>query len=639
MRPMGRRRFTKEQRDSIAVNLRMSIQAALGDRQALEYNLPLWNNAYEALPFENNFSPWKDSSNLHIPFAATQMDAFVAYIAATALGTPRFYLVHGITPEGQNASPQIERYYNAELMRYRRFTPTWHAQHVTWIRYGARDGMGTMECLWRKTKELQRIVTWNDVYDSVTGMPTLGPDGLPVRDKQISTIEVDGYNDAELNPRGLREIITIPANARSLQEAVTVVAVDYIYEDKAMEFVRAGVWDRDEVEAALQYAPNGSSELTSSQQPTSTYTAGHQISTGNAQGAQTSEYWHMRGPIEVYRCHTRAFDCDEDGQNEENIIWVHGKSWRTLGDPMRFEYWDQIRPFIDFSGLPRLENANGFSLIERTMFADEEISRIWNQRNNVTDRNTVPPIIRAPGVDIEDEDMAWGLNRVWEARPGDIAVLQMPPVEVASFEQEQSIKTYAQEFTGMSNPMLGMQNTGRRTAKEMAMIAAASNTRMNLIVMQYRIAARALINYIHRLNQQYKGNGGGALSLDQRSARFQIDPAMLTLDVQIDVAGASDPVDEAARRTEDMVFGETLLKFPWIANDPIKAWYVARMMGESFNRPDLEQMIGTLEEQQQMKQQMQTQQAVAAMAAQNEQPGQPPGQPPHQNGAPPSVAR
>jgi hypothetical protein len=554
MRPMGRQRFSKEQMDNIAMNLRMSIQAALGDRQAYDLNLPAWNRTYEALPLTNQWSPWENASNLHIPFAATQMDAFVAYVAATALGTPRFYLVHGLTPEGQAGAPQIERYYNNELMRYRRFTPTWHAQHVEWIRYGARDGLGTMQCLWRKTKELMRVVTWNDRYDEITGMPVLGPSGQPVRDKAVNSLEVDGYNDVELTPIGGRNLILIPANAKSIQEAAAAVVVEYIYEDRAMEFVRAGIWDADEVEAALSYTPNGTSELTSSQQPISPYTAGEQISTGNAQGAQVIPTWKMRGPIEVYRCHTRQFDFDGDNQVEENIVWVHSKSWRALGPPMRFEYWDQIRPLIEYAPLPRLENAQGFSLIERLAFADEEISRIWNQRNNVVDRNMTAPLLRAPGVDIEDDDMSWGLNRVWEARKDDISVLQLPDVTPPTYEQEQSIKNYAQEFTGLSNPMLGQQNSGRRTAKEMSMIAAASNTRMNLIVMQYRIACRALINYIHRLNQQYKGNGEQP-SLDQRTARFQIDPMLLTLDVQIDVAGASDPVDEAARRTENLTAG------------------------------------------------------------------------------------
>jgi hypothetical protein len=621
MVPLGRKRLSKEQMDSLAFSLRIAVQSALGDRQPLEWNLNSWNNTYEAGEWGPDYTPWEGASAIHIPFAATQLDTFTAYIAATAL-VPRFYLVNGLTAPAQDAAPLIERYYNAELMRYRRHTPTWHEQHVKWLHFGGRDGMGTMQVLWRKTKEQQRIVTWNDRYDEATGMPVLDEQGRQVKDKAISVVEVDGYNDAELTPFGLRNIITIPASVTSLADAAAVAVVEYLYEDKLMELVRAGVLDKDEVEAALAYAPNGTSELTTSQQPTEPYTAGGQISLGNAQGTQVSEFFKKRGPVEVYRVHTDQYDLDGDGQVEENIVWVHSMSWRALGF-MRYEYWDQTRPLFDFSPLPRLENVNGFSVIEREQPIDWEISRIWNQRNNVNDRNMLAPLMRGPGADIEDDDFSWGLNRTWDAAPGSVSVLQMPPVDPMSIELEQGLKQYGQEYTALTNTAIGQQGSSHHTATEQKALSAAIGTRMNLVVMRYRASCRSVINFVHRLNQQYKG--AEKPSLDQQGARLQIPPEMLSADVQIDVAGASDPLDENTRRTENLGFGEILMKFPLVEGDPEKQWYVMRMIGESFNRPDLEQMIGTLEEAKQAKQQQQLMQATQQMAAQQ---GGKPGQPP-----------
>jgi hypothetical protein len=226
----------------------------------------------------------------------------------------------------------------------------------------------------------------------------------------------------------LRNIITIPAEAKSIQDAMAVVKVEYLYEDRLMEMVNDGLLDKDEVEDALSFVPTGTTELATSQQPLNTYTAGDTLSIGVGQGTQTSKFFRNRGPIEVYRVHSKQYDLDQDGTPEENIFWIHASTWRMLGWT-RYEYFNGLRPFFPFSPFSRPARLLGFSLVGRLAGLQNERDAIRNQRLDENSLRLSPPFVGKKGTSLEDNGFTWGPNETWwtENPQTDLIRLEQPP--------------------------------------------------------------------------------------------------------------------------------------------------------------------------------------------------------------------
>ena len=221
----------------------IGCQAALGDRQDLDNNLRDWNEMYEQLAPEKDW-PWVNAANIFVPLVSTQLDSLVAYIAGQVL-VPRLILVSGLTPQAQETASLVERYYNAEIKRLRGDV-TWFEQLHQWLLMSARDGTGYIEALWKyKNTKLKAVDKQPRMEpDPETGEPKQAVDdtGMPAYDNVPIEIE-DIYNDVDLKAVELRNVFTIPAAATSIQSAMAVVKVEYLYEDQLNELVNEGILD------------------------------------------------------------------------------------------------------------------------------------------------------------------------------------------------------------------------------------------------------------------------------------------------------------------------------------------------------------------------------------------------------------
>jgi hypothetical protein len=424
--------------------------------------------------------------------------------------------------------------------------------------------------------------------------PVLGPDGKPVQERIPQEVE-DIHNDVEVQAVELRNIITIPAEATSIQDAAAVVKVEYLYEDRLMEMVKDGLLDKDEVELALDMVPAGTTELTSSEQPLNTYTAGDTLSIGIGQGSQNSEFFKMRGPIEVFRVHSRQYDLDKDGTNEENVFWIHASTWRMLGWT-RYEYFNGLRPFFPFSPFSRPKRLIGFSLVGRLAGLQNENDALRNQRLDETTLRLSPPWIGKKGSALEDGDQTWGPREVWwtDNPTTDYQRLEMSPIPANAYSEAANIVQDAKEYVGLSNPMLGAQSSGRRSATEARMQQGAAMTRTGLLAMRYRMAIRPVINFIFALKKQYLTQDQ---SFTDQAGNFTLPLQVLNQDYQIDVAGASDPIDAQARRTETLAAYEVLSQNPIIQSDPMKVFALTRKLIESFDwGPEADKILGSEED-------------------------------------------
>jgi hypothetical protein len=629
LRYAARKRLSKADRADIASNVRLGVQAALEARQAgLEQNLADWHDMYEMLVEETDW-PWVNAANLFVPMIPSELEGLLSYIAGQVL-IPHLFMVTGNTEQAEQTAHLVERYYNAEYKRQRGDT-TWFEEFKKWLHLGLRDGTAYMEVLWKYEKAQKRVNQRNQRMENDSQgipAPVLDDEGKPIYDVQEVMVD-DVYNDVDLRAVGLRNVLTLPAEAESIEKAVAVIKVEYLYEDQLQKLVRAGVLDEDEVEAALAWVPTGATELAASQQPINTYTAGDQIGIGIGQGSNTSKFFRNRGPIEVYRVHTRQYDLDMDGTPEENIIWVHSTSWRMLGF-MRYEYFNGLRPFFPITPFPRPDELLGFSLVERLTGLQNELNAQRNARLNEGNIRLSGAWLVKKGSPAEDEDWAFGPNAKipYDQDPNEITRMNLGELPQFSFAEENIIKQDARGYTGMSQPAMAQQNSSRRSATEARQQQAATQTRTGLIAMCFRMAIRPVINFVHDLKKQY-------LTTDQQvtdgQGRFTLPLPVLNQDYAIDITGASDPIDAVSRRTETLGAVDLFMKFPSIQTNPLKQYYLLRKIAHTFGWADVDQIIGTEQEA------LQQAQAAAQQAAmQGQQPGQPgqPGQHPPQQQQP-----
>lgn len=642
----SRKRLNEQDWMMLSKDLEDGVQEAMSARGTLNNNLRDWEALYEQYAEQKNW-PWENAANIFVPLISTQIDSLVAYISGQVL-VPRLFLVSGNTSSAAESAHLVERYYNAELKRQRGDT-TWFEELVKWQHLAVRDGTAFMEALWKYKKTTikahdsqPRMKT-----DEQSGMPTQEVDdfGMPIYDRVEVNIE-DVYNDVEWKVVELRNLLTIPAAATSLQDAMAVIKIEYLYEDQLNELVKDGVLSKEDVEYALSFVPTGATELSSSQLPVSSYTAGHQVNLGDGQGTQVTKFFRNRGPIEVARVHSRQYDLDLDGTPEENVFWIHTSSWRMLGW-MRYEYFNGLRPFFDFAPFPRPNRLLGYSLAERLAGLQNELNA---QRNQRLDEGTIrlsPPWLRRRGSFMDsNKKFAYGPNEVYDVDDNSptnppITRLEQGPLPEFGYMEEQLIKKDAQEFTGLSAPSIGQQSSGKRSAAEAKQWQAAAMMRTGLLAMRFRMAIRGLINFTHALKKQY-------LTTDQKfnsgTERFTLPLPILKQDYQLDVSGASDPIDAAARRTDTMTAVQMFMQFPLIAQNPLHQYALIRKGIEAMDWADADKIIGTEEElKQQLQQAQQQQQQAAAMGGQPGQPGQgtPPGggggQPPAGPAGPPAM--
>ena len=635
----GRKWLSKADWADIANALQTSCEAALADRSTLDENLKQWDDSYEMLAGARNF-PWEHASNLITPMTVTQVDSLTAYLAAQVLVPGRLFLVTGNTPQAQESSAKVERYYNSQLRR-QRFDTTWYDELYKWLKRSPKEGTGIIECVWkyrnakRHATERQPIMEQTEDGQQVQ---SIGEDGMPMfEDVAIDLEEI--YNDVWWETRSLRNFYTIPAACPSIQKAPAAVVIEYPYETDLQELVNASKepgsllhFDEDEVEMALLMVPNGATELASSEQPTAIYTAGRQVNLGEGQGTISPKFFRNRGPVEVHRVHSNQFDLDGDGVAEENVFWWHRSTKRLLGW-MRYEYFNGLRPFFDFSLFPRDDVWYGFSLVERLAGLQQEEDALRNQRIDAGDISLGGIWAFLAGA-TDKNKVEFGPAGMNEIDPtvvqGDVrkAIAKIDVGEPTnwSFLETDKIKQDAQEFTGLANPAMGLQSPGRRSAAEAKQWQAAAATRTGLLAMRFRMAIRKLINFTHELTKQY-------LNTDQEFSingeQFKLPLEVLRQDYNIDVSGASDPIDANTRKAETLQAVFEFMQVPLIGQNPMHQFYLLRKAIQAMGwEVEEDKIIGTEQEIQQMMQQQAQQAQAQQLLGGGQDQGQGGGEPP-----------
>lgn len=621
--------------NAVSIDAYQTVRASIDARNTLEQNLRNWLALVEADISDEDAADdrWEDCANLFIPTPSIELNAMVSYLALQVF-TNRFIIVTGNTDDAAQTAPQVERYYNAEIMRERGET-TWYNELLTTLYLGLRDGACPTKLTWNKTVKKVLTPVFDTVFDTdpVTEeqTPRTDKNGEIVSERRMVEQTITTYDDVMTEPLQLRDFGLIPPTAPSVNAAVAAWTTVWFFEDQLRAMCDDDLLKWEECDKALSYVPSGTDEVASDSQGSYNKTMGRQVDTGIGQGSLTSKQFKNRGPIKCFQLHTRQFDFNGDDDVEENVIWIHEQSMRMLGWSPD-EYVVPERPFKIWCPFPRPGMAFGYSLIEWLAAVTAEINAINNQMLDAADLHISPPFLEKPSVEITNKGRKWGPNATWYTDDMEaIKVLQLPPIPQEGPQLLSSLNQVVGRITGNDAPAVGVQSSGKRSATEARQRQAAQSTRSGLVAMRFRHFARGWINYIHRLKLQYLPENPSFSVGDQH---FTVSREVLARDYKIDIAGASDPVDAGTRKTEFLGFVMSIMKIaPAVVGKPTRLHRLLQKFCDVYDVVDADAIIGTDQEAVQDEQQMQQQQAQQAAQAAAQPPGQAAAKPPGQNGA------
>jgi len=187
---------------------------------------------------------------------------------------------------------------------------------------------------------------------------------------------------------------------------------------------------------------------------------------------------------------------------QEIVAIVHPESktlCKAFVNPLPF------RPFVKFTPLPVENQTYGVSIPEKLRYLQAELNTIHNQRRDSESKRICMPGFYDPGSDFDPTQFVLEPNGMYPIRGGSQAIY-FPPFQDAPsslFNEEQLIMRYAEQLTGASEPMQGVQASGDVTATEFAGVLGRSNVRFDLIYKRYETAFRELVQMVVLLDRQF----------------------------------------------------------------------------------------------------------------------------------------
>lgn len=600
VRDAGAGTLGEDQWTTVASDAWQSIISAIGTRAALEANL---RTAYALYERDNRDGgaeddPFVDASDLTIPLVFSKLRRQKIEVSSLTF-VPDFYLFTGQDEQSLALASDMQVRWNFDFHRLRGPYQSWQKAHDKWLHMALRDGTSVMECSWVKDERIQRYKVETPDTDE-SGMPVIDDETGELKTKpEYVTMPVVIYDDVVLNPCLLKDVLLMPNEALSIEQAAAVAIYHQYYESDLRAMIEDGTLDEEWVNKALEYDPQGYSDIASRFQGVYNWTAGGQVNVGvgQGQGIAAKEFVN-RGPMGVWVVYTRQYDFDNDGIEEPNILFIHEVSGWMIGHCPDTDM-APMRLLVAFAPYPRPDSPYGFGVPELIGPFQAEATLQWNQRNDAVSTRLEVPLLVDTNVEIKDSDMSWGNGRVWwvkgNAQQGTLQNVlwypQLPEVPLASYQQEQQVRSDADSVLGGAMS----PSSTRQSAAEVKTRSSESDMGTNDIAMELRYASHQVFDAIWSLKLQYGFNPDGSERNPPQGVK-PLSKQMLMLPFKRGISGEDDPLDKQAQLDEMLGFYKTFLPSPFIQGDLMHRYNLERMVASKFGLTGLDGIFGTPEE-------------------------------------------
>ena len=642
-------RVPGELRKRIASSLHNAYDQALSDRSGIDATIRVAESNYEMSVGPKTF-PWPNSSNCFIPLIPEQVDSVVDNTQASVF-VPSFFLVLPNTEPAQMSSHKVQRYYNSQLTARRPRMLSWKQECEDYLHLSALHGTSYMDVTYMQKTSKRRYAVLDTETDG-NGMQLLHPTtGEAMVTSTIREVEVEEYNDVVWEALELRDIVLIPARAKSVNDADSVVRIMYLTENDLYSMVeqpakdgkprRPGLW-KDVVDEVVKSVAVGTTERPLDTRGTQTYSVGGQVNPDSPSGTDGLDGRLKTTEFEILRFQTKAYSLTPDGMAEHMVFYLHRETEKLLG-AWRFPYHHNRPTVVSLSLLRRPKRAYGYGVPERLRTLQSEVNANNNQRRDQINLRLSPPRRQDPGVKIlGGDDGEWGPHIRIIGPKDSYEILAVPDIAISSERDEDRLYAMAGRIMGQSPLSVGVMPNKKTDKAEADAAAKGQSSRQGAMSANVRYAMMDIFWLTHELKKQYLPDQISFTTQDgSKPERLTLTKEELEQDYDLLVAGMGGSQDKAAERDQVMLLHQMFTARPDIQASPEHLYAFDRLVLENFDRPDIETLIGSPQDAQIRMQKLQQQQAQMEAMKHGQPPGGPPGgggQPPPQGmGGPPGL--
>lgn len=411
--------------------------------------------------------------DVHVPLAFSSIKAMHARIYQAIMGiSPRFSLKPRTKiPETQKDDK--ENLLNWVINDYANTQNGWDGVIDEDILNFVADGKSVTKQYW-----LRDVRKFTDVEESIKRPIELDEDGFPmIEEKEVEKEEVV-WDCPILENVKLEDFWIISRKPWDIDAADLIDHTQDYTKSELIKFSRLGFFHKESVDEVLQAAPQ--KEKTS---PYSDVSLKHLDEWTS--GLQT--YSSLAG-IPTYRIHEcyLRFDIDEDGIDEELVVWVEENSRKIL----RITYLERVGPGGKRPFTLKTFTPDGKGLGELLYGLNNEVDYIHNQRLDYGTLQNLPYFFyrAASGLNPVEIKLAPGMGVPVDDPHGDVAFPKMNGGTAYGFQEEEQVTRYAEKASGITDFALGQISSqgATRTATGTSALVNELNSNIDIHIKRYQ---------------------------------------------------------------------------------------------------------------------------------------------------------
>jgi hypothetical protein len=588
-------RIDKELGVRIVQSFRAAYDQALSDRSGIDEGVLIAERNWEMITIERTF-PWKGASNVFIPIIPEQVINVIAATKADVFTPGGFFLLIGENSDAAMKAHDVQRYYNAKLterqgLGYR----TWQQEAEDFLGLAALHGTSYLDVTYLRKTSKRRYIAYEDDPSGA-----LDADGMP---EQIATpyvVDFTEYDGVLWEALELRDVVLVPARAKSLQDARrtgAVVRIMHLTEDELMQMSAPvtrdkPILDREAVLELIKSTISGGSERMQDPRGMETYENGGIVQATTQPFTDDVDGRLMVTEYEVLRVESSAVDVNNDGVGEHMIYFIHRQPEILLGS-MVFPYHHDQCLTVDLSLMRRYKRAYGFGVPDRLRTIQTEYNANFNMGNDQSNLRLAPPRFQEEGVKILGTDNGeWGPNVTFIGSAGAVGILELPDIIPSNAEIRSELGAMAMR---MSNQSTG--SGARMTKAAIQMAQAKQNAYQNTMSENLRYSLADALYLTMELDKQFGPKEMVATVMPQGRGgapqQVTIQKEDIMLPYQQLITGMGGPQDPAQDRNDRMTLHQMFSARPDYANDPERLYKLDEWLLESFPMADKQMLIGT----------------------------------------------
>lgn len=418
---------------------------------------------------------FQGAHDVHVPIAYSSIKAMHARIYQAVMGiTPAFSL------KPRSKVSEIQKENKEELLNwvigdFANCQQGWDGVIDKDIMNFVADGVAITKQSWKRD-----IRKFTDVEETVSRPLKLDEDGFPIMDEKEVEREEIVWDCPILETVELEDVWIIGKDRWDVDSADLIDHMQKFTKSDMIKMSRLGFFQSDAVNSVLATPPSGAPNqnvnlLNQELKYQADYLSGIEKTTSRA-GPST---------YTVHECYL-SYDIDEDGINEELVVWYEEKSRQIL----RITYLDRVGPGGKRPFTIKLFTPDGKGLGEMLYGLNNEIDYIHNQRLDYGTLQNLPFFFyrAASGLNPIELKLGPGMGIPVDSPSEDVYFPSLSNRTAYGFQEEAQVTQYAEKVSGITGFSLGQISSqgATRTATGTSALVNELNSNIDIHIKRFQ---------------------------------------------------------------------------------------------------------------------------------------------------------